>query len=97
MTYPALQAFARDPGRTEARWAVLMAVQPPLLDFAQPKPLKLEVICTRAHVRWATASEVRAWLIKQGYLVVHGRDGRGMPLVTLAWALPGEQAQARHG
>lgn len=95
--YPALHSFNDDPGRTAARWAVYMAVQPPLLDFALPRPLKLEVICTEARVRWATASEVRAWLIKHGYLIEHGRDARGMPLVTLAWALGEDRPKAQHG
>lgn len=96
--YPAFASFGDDPGRTHARWAVYMAVQPPVLSHSLPRPLKLEVICSRAHVRWATASEVRAWLIKRGYLVEHGRDGRGMPLVTLAWAIgDGQQLQEQHG
>jgi hypothetical protein len=95
--YPALASFFADPGRTTARGAVYLAIQPPLLSHSQPKPLKLEVICTRAHVRWATASEVRAWLIEHGYLQVHMRDGRGVPIVTLAWALGEDRPEAKHG
>lgn len=95
--YPALVSFNDDPGRTAARWAVYMAVQPPVLSHALPRALKLEEICLRARVRWATASEVRAWLIKHGYLIEHGRDARGMPLVTLAWAIGEDRSKAQHG
>lgn len=95
--YPALHSFNDDPGRTQKRWAVYMAVQPPVLSHSLPRPLKLEEICRRARVRWATASEVRAWLIHHGYLVEHGRDARGMPLVTLAWAVGEDRIREQHG
>jgi hypothetical protein len=97
VSYPALVSFAADGGRTHARWAVYMAVQPPVLSHALPRALKLEEICHLAKVRWATASETRAWLIAHGYLIEHGRDARGMPLVTLAWALEQTSPKAQHG
>lgn len=95
--YPALVSFNDDPGRTAARWAVYMAVQPPVLSHSLPRALKLEEICLRARVRWTTASETRSWLIKHGYLIEHGRDARGMPLVTLAWAIGEDRARESHG
>lgn len=95
--YPALASFSDDPGRTHARWAVYMAVQPPVLSHSLPRALKLEEICHLARVRWATASEVRAWLIQHGYLIKHGEDARGMPLLTLAWAIGENRPMAQHG
>lgn len=96
--YPALHSFNTDPGRTHQRWAVYIAIQPPVLSHSIPRALKLEEICRAARVRWATASEVRAWLIQHGYLIEHGRDARGMPLVTLAWAVGEDRIrEQQHG
>lgn len=43
MSYPALEEFQTDPGRTYARWCVLMALQP-LLTHDTPTAMKLDVV-----------------------------------------------------
>jgi hypothetical protein len=88
MSYPALSDFASDPGRTYARWCVYMALQPPFLSFTVPRDVKIAALQAKARIATGTVSEALAWLERRGYIVVHSRDRRGMPSVTLAWALP---------
>lgn len=88
MSYPAYEAFFLDHGRTYARWCVYMALQPPFLSHAVPKDAKVEVVRTAARVSTGATSEALRWMELRGYVVVHGRDQRGTPALTLAYALP---------
>ncbi len=81
--YPALAAFAEDPGRTYSRWCVYMALQPPFLDFQKPTDVKVATVKARARVGYGRAAEALRWLERAGYIVVHSRDRRGMPSLTL--------------
>lgn len=84
--YPAFASFAEDPGRTYSRWCVYMALQPPFLSFTEPREVKIAVVKARARIGAGRASEALAWLERRGYVVVHSRDRRGMPSITLAYA-----------
>lgn len=100
MSFPAFTAFFADPERTPARICVWMAVQPPLLDFAIPRPLKVDAVATTARISHGTAVETINWMIGRGYLVVHRQDGRGVRDVTIAYVTHAniiEQRQVRHG
>jgi hypothetical protein len=90
MSYPAFDAFFADPERTTARICVYMALQPPILSLnpAMPRAVKVEVVRQLARVSMGAASQALGWLILRGYLVVHARDARGMPSLTLAYSLP---------
>lgn len=89
MSYPALESLFDDVERTPARVCVYMAIRPPYLSHAAPTPIKVAAVAARARVSTSSAGDALAWLIRRGYLFVHSRDRRGMPSVTLAWALPG--------
>jgi hypothetical protein len=88
--YPAYAAFFADPERTVARICVWMALQPPFLSHnpAAPVETKVAVIQHRARVSTRSVVDALAWLERKGYVVVHGRDRRGTPSLSLAWALP---------
>lgn len=87
MSFPAFTAFFDDPERTVARICVYMALQPPFLSLnpAAPREVKIEVVRARARVSTGAASQALRWLEQHGYVVVHGRDARGMPSLTLAY------------
>jgi hypothetical protein len=89
-SYPALIAFNDDPGRTYARWCVYMALQPPILEFGARKEMKVSVVRALSRVSTRSVVDALAWLESRGYIVVHGRDRRGTPSLSLAWALPVE-------
>jgi hypothetical protein len=84
MSYPALEEFQSDSGRTYARWCVLMALQP-LLTHDTPIAMKLDVVHRAARVSRGEASKALRWLIEEGYLILHDRDARGCPSLTLAY------------
>lgn len=88
MSYPAFEEFANDPELTFARWRVFMSLQPPFLSHATAQAVKIDVVQFRAKVRRQSAIDALGWLIRRGYLVVHCRDSRNVPSVTLAYALP---------
>lgn len=94
MSYPAMTTFASDPDRTYSRWCVYMALQPPVLSFTEPRDVKLDVVHRAARVSRGQASKALGWLILRGYLVLHGRDARGMPSLTIAYAV---DAPVPHG
>lgn len=87
MSYPAYEAFARDVDVTYARWRVYMALRPPFLslDPRKPREVKLDVVHRIAHVSRGEASKALGWLIIRGYIVLHGRDARGMPSLSMAY------------
>lgn len=95
--YPAVSSFASDPGRTHARWAVYMNIQPPFLSMTVPKPLPVDSAALAAKVSTGAAAEAINWLIRRGYLVVHSVDGRGVRSVTLAWAIGDAPLRESHG
>lgn len=95
MSYPAYMAFSGEPDLTLTSWRVYMTLQPPFLDFVEPRPVKIELLhealkfqrkrqhsVGRQHVRAAVV-----WLIARGYLVECGRDSRGVRLLRLAYAV----------
>jgi hypothetical protein len=88
MSFPAFHAFFNDPERTTARICVYMALQPPFLSHASPRAVKVSVAQLRARVSTRSVVDALAWLERRGYVVVHGRDRRGTPSLSLAWALP---------
>jgi len=91
LSYPAFAAFFTDPGITSARIQVFMALQPDralALDFVRPVDVKTEAVARAARVSKGAAVDALAWLVRHGYLVQHGRDGRGIRSVTLAYAVP---------
>lgn len=88
MSYPAFTSFFADPERTTARICVYMALQPPFLSHAKPHDVKISVAQSRARVSTRSVIDALAWLERRGYVVVHGRDSRGTPSISLAWALP---------
>lgn len=91
--YPALAEFAEDAGRTYSRWCVYMALQPPFLSFNDPREVKIAVVKARARIGTGRASEALQWLERRGYILVHSRDRRGMPSITLAYALSDQTAE----
>jgi hypothetical protein len=93
VSYPAFTSFFADPERTTARVCVYMALQPPFLSHAVPRDVKIEVIRRSARISTRAAVDAIAWLIARGYAVVHHRDARGTPSLSLAWAI--EPAAAR--
>jgi hypothetical protein len=90
MSYPAEVAFAKDSEVTYARWRVWKALQPPFLAFAHepPREVKVSVVQSMAKVSTRSVVDALAWLERKGYVKVHGRDRRGTPSLSLAWALP---------
>jgi hypothetical protein len=88
VSYPAFVAFFADPERTPARICVYMALQPPFLSHAKPTDAKVSVVRHGARVSTRSVIDALAWLERRGYVVVHGRDRRGTPSLSLAWALP---------
>lgn len=88
MSFPAFAAFFNDPERTVARICVYMALMPPLLSHAEPRSVKVIAVRHRARVSTGSVVDALAWLERKGYVVVHGRDRRGTPSLSLAWALP---------
>lgn len=88
MSFPADDAFARDPDVTYARWRVWRALQPPFLSHATPRAVKVSVVQSLARVSTRSVVDALAWLERKGYVVVHARDRRGTPSLSLAWALP---------
>jgi hypothetical protein len=86
--YPAYDALDRDPELTYSRWRVYRALRPPFLSFTEPREVKIAVVKARAKVGTGRASEALAWLERRGYVVVHSRDRRGMPSITLAYDAP---------
>lgn len=91
MTFPAFTAFFNDPERTTARICVYMALQPPFLAHAgegRPHEVKVAVLQHRARISTRSVIDALAWLERRGYVVVHSRDRRGTPSLSLAWALP---------
>jgi hypothetical protein len=88
MSFPAFAAFFNDPERTTARVCVWMALQPPFLSHAEPRSVKVITVRHRARVSTGTVVDALAWMERKGYVVVHGRDGRGNRSLSLAWALP---------
>jgi hypothetical protein len=88
MSYPAFSAFFDDPERTTARICVYMALQPPFLSHANPRDVKISVAQSRARISTRSVIDALAWLERRGYVVVHARDRRGTPSLSLAWALP---------
>lgn len=85
--YPAYESFGRQIGRGFAAWRVYMALQPPRLDFAIPRDVKIgalsdELGMGRQHVRKALTE-----LVSQGYLLEHGRDARRVRSLRLAYAV----------
>lgn len=90
--YPAYAALFADPERTVARICVWMALQPPFLSHNEGKPVevKISVLQHRARVSTRSVVDALAWLERKGYVVVHRRDRRGTPSLSLAWALPAE-------
>lgn len=88
MSFPAFAAFFADAERTVARICVYMALQPPFLSHAVPKAVKISVLRHEARVSAGSVVDALAWLERKGYVVVHGRDRRGTPSLSLAWALP---------
>lgn len=100
MSFPAFTTFFADPDRTPARICVWMAIQPPLLDFAIPRPLKVDAVATTARISTRTAVDTINWMIDRGYLVVHRQDGRGVRDVTIAYATHTatvDMRQVKHG
>lgn len=84
--YPAAWCFHLDPEITNARFRVyswLLTV----IDLYPPQRVKLEMVMRGAKVSRGTAIEVMRWLVGRGYVIRHDRDGRGVPRLTLAWAL----------
>jgi hypothetical protein len=88
MSYPAALAFDDDPEVTYARWRVWRALKPPFLSHTTPRAVKVSVVQHRARVSTRSVVDALAWLERKGYVVVHGRDRRGTPSLSLAWALP---------
>lgn len=88
MSFPAFDDFFADPERTTARICVYMALQPPFLSHAVPKATKTDVVQHASRVSTRSVVDALAWLERRGYVVVHSRDRRGTPSLTLAWALP---------
>lgn len=100
MSFPSYAAFAKDSGITLTRWRVYMTLQPPFLDFLQPRAVKIVVLAEalrfegRRHGRRRTGAsreDVGAavdWLVQRGYLTEHGRDARGVRCLTITYALP---------
>jgi hypothetical protein len=88
MSYPAALSFSQEPDVTYARWRVWYALQPPFLSHAIPKAVKISVLRHEARVSTRSVVDALAWLERRGYVVVHGRDRRGTPSLSLAWALP---------
>jgi hypothetical protein len=96
VSFPAFDAFFRDPERTPARVCVYMALQPPFLSHAVRKDATAEAVRAAARVSTRSVVDALAWLERKGYVVVHGRDRRGTPSLTLAWALPVEAHNPTH-
>jgi hypothetical protein len=88
VSFPAFAAFFADAERTVARICVYMALQPPFLSHACPRAVKVSVVQSMARVSTRSVVDALAWLERKGYVVVHGRDRRGTPSLSLAWALP---------
>lgn len=93
MSFPAFDAFARDPERTYSRWCVFMALQPPFLGFAKPQDVKIAVVKARARLGQGRVSEALQWLEHRGYITVHARDHRGMRSLTLSYDAPEANTQ----
>lgn len=85
--YPAYAAIGRDIGLGFARWKVYMALQPPALDFATPRPVKLEWVMAEARVGRKQAVDALKWLTASGYVIEHSRDERGTRSLLLAYTL----------
>lgn len=85
--FPAFTSFFAEPERTPARIAVYVALQPPVLDFREPRPVKLESLARLARVHVSEASRALRWLIDRGYLTVHSTDRRKLRTVTLEWCV----------
>lgn len=89
VSFPAFTAFFADPERTVARICVYMALQPPFLSFGdQPRAVKVITVRHRARVSTRSVVDALAWMERKGYVTVSGRDRRGTPSLSLAWALP---------
>ena len=93
MSFPALDHLNADISaltgkqirRGYARWRVYMFLKPPRLSFAEAREEKVETI--RFALRMSPNAVVDAldWLTEKGYLVEHGRTGRGIRRLSLAW------------
>ena len=88
--YPAFASLFEDPERTPSRVCVYMALVHPFLSLnpKEPREVKITVLQHRARISTRSVVDALAWLERKGYVIVHGRDRRGTPSLTLAWALP---------
>ena len=93
MSFPALTTFFDDPERNYARWAVYMALQPPVLDFVTPREKKLEVVRHRARIGRRATIEALQWLTRRGYLLDHGHAPNSPRRYTIVYALEHAHSQ----
>jgi len=63
------------------------------LDFCQPREAKLVSIAHATGIHETKCSPSLAWLIRNGYLIAHDREGPRAPRrLTLAWSVGPEIA-----
>lgn len=98
MSFPAYETLSRDIDLGFARWKVYMRlVHGGVLNHATPAEVKAESLAEGIVWRNRRGRSVRLsprkvrdaldWLVDRGYLVEHGRDPRGVRLLTLCWAM----------
>jgi hypothetical protein len=72
-----------DPEYTPQRYAVYGALVR-LLDPDEPREVKERVVERLAGVHSNTVRDAIRWLIRRGYVTLHGRGYRGVAVLTLA-------------
>jgi len=87
MTFPAWQRFDGDPRVTPRTLRVYRWCRD-WLDFCEPREAKLVVVAHATGIHETKVSPSLAWLIRQGYVVEHTREGPRAPRrLTLAWSV----------
>ena len=88
MSFPALDTFAADRDVSPVGFRVYMHLQRELLDFREPRAVKVEALRHQLQVSKRKVIESLRWLVARGYLVEHERRGLlRVRVFTLAWAV----------
>ncbi len=92
MNFPAYDDFEKALEQVEirrgfARWRVYRALRPPVLDFAVPRRVAASNLALSLHMSRTIVTRELDWLTENGYFIEHGRDGRSVRLLRLAFAL----------
>ena len=91
MSYPANVDFERDPSVTHARWKVYVRYCRRNLSFHEPRGVKVRALVALLvdergrHMKAHAVIEALNWLVREGYLIDHGRDETNTRQLSLAY------------